>query len=86
MSGSAFSPACARRFPVRHLRADLANPRTVFLFFTFVAATDVLGIAIGVRGFASIALGMWVCALTIWVMLIYLGFGVLMFFNTPRRR
>ncbi len=65
------------------LRADLANPRTVFLFFTFVAATDVLGIAIGVRGFAGIALGMWVCALTIWVMLIYLGFGVLMFFNTP---
>jgi tellurite resistance protein TehA-like permease len=65
------------------LKADLASSRTVFLFFTFVAATDVLGIGIGVRGFPTIALAMWLCALTTWVLLIYLGFGVLMFFNTP---
>jgi tellurite resistance protein TehA-like permease len=65
------------------LKNDLASPHTVFLFFTFVAATDVLGIAIGVRGFPTVALAMWLCALTIWVILIYLGFGVLMFFNTP---
>jgi tellurite resistance protein TehA-like permease len=65
------------------LRADLANPRAVFLFFTLVAATDVLGIAIGVRGFPMTALGMWVCALAIWALLIYLGFGVLMFINAP---
>jgi tellurite resistance protein TehA-like permease len=67
------------------LRADLANARTVFLFFTFVAATDVLGIAIGVRGFPTIALAMWGCALAVWVLLIYLGFGVLMILNTPGR-
>lgn len=63
------------------LRADLVSSRTVFLFFTFVAATDVLGIAIGVRGFPSLALAMWLWAMAIWVILIYLGFGVLIFFN-----
>jgi tellurite resistance protein TehA-like permease len=65
------------------LRADLVSSRTVFLFFTFVAATDVLGIAIGVRGFPTLALAMWLFGLTIWVLLIYLGFGVLIFFNAP---
>jgi tellurite resistance protein TehA-like permease len=65
------------------LRADLISPRTVFLFFTFVAATDVLGIAIGVRGFPMTAIAMWVCALAIWALLIYFGFGVLMLFNAP---
>jgi tellurite resistance protein TehA-like permease len=65
------------------LRADLVSPRSVFLFFTFVAATDVLGIAIGVRGFPILALAMWLCALAIWLILVYLSFGVLMFFNTP---
>jgi tellurite resistance protein TehA-like permease len=65
------------------LRTDLVSPRTVFLFFTFVAATDVLGIAIGVRGFPTVALAMWLCAFAIWTILIYLGFTVLMFFNTP---
>jgi hypothetical protein len=65
------------------LRADLVSPRSVFLFFTFVAATDVLGIAIGVRGFPTLALAMWLCALAVWLILVYLSFGVLMFFNTP---
>jgi tellurite resistance protein TehA-like permease len=65
------------------LKADLLSPRTVFLFFTFVAATDVLGIAIGVRGFPTIALTMWLCALVIWVILVYLAFGALTFFNGP---
>ncbi len=63
------------------LKADLLSPRTVFLFFTFVAATDVLGIAIGVRGFPTIALTMWLGAAAIWVILVYLAFGVLTFFN-----
>lgn len=57
------------------LRDDLLNPSRVFLFFTTVAATDVLGMSIGLRGFAAIAFVLWLLALA----LIYLGFGVLMF-------
>jgi tellurite resistance protein TehA-like permease len=65
------------------LRADLVNSRLVFSFFTFVAATDVLGMSIGMRGFSMLALSMWLWALATWAILIYLGFVVLAFFNTP---
>lgn len=61
--------------------ADLLNPRRVFLFFTAVAATDVLGMSLGIRGFATVALGMWLFAFALWVVLIYLGFSVLLFRN-----
>ncbi len=64
------------------LLADLVNPRRVFLFFTAVAATDVLGMSIGLRGFPTIALVMALFALALWLVLIYLGFGVLMLRNT----
>lgn len=69
---------------VRHpeaIRADLFSPRRVFLFFTAVAATDVLGMSLGIRGFATVAVCMWLFALALWAVLIYLGFGVLMFRN-----
>jgi tellurite resistance protein TehA-like permease len=36
------------------LWSDLANPRLVFSFFTFVAASDVLGVQIALRGFVTI--------------------------------
>jgi tellurite resistance protein TehA-like permease len=64
------------------LWADLVSPRRVFLFFTAVAATDVLGMSIAMRGFTTIALAMWLFALALWFVLIYLGFGVLMLRNT----
>jgi tellurite resistance protein TehA-like permease len=67
------------------IRSDLVNPKRVFLFFTAVAATSVLGTAIGLRGFATVALGMWLLALVLWFVLIYLGFGVLAFLNTADR-
>ena len=70
----------AARFP-RAIGADLINPRRVFLFFTAVAATDVLGMSIGLRGFTTIALVMWLFAFALWFTLIYLGFGVLMLRN-----
>src|SRR5262245_24356361 len=63
------------------LRADLANPRLVFSFFTWVAATDVLAMGIDLRGFATVALAMWLAALALWLILIYVGFAVLMFLN-----
>jgi tellurite resistance protein TehA-like permease len=64
------------------LWADLMNPRRVFLFFTAVASTDVLGMSLGIRGFATVALSMWVFAFAMWAALIYLGLAVLMFRNS----
>jgi tellurite resistance protein TehA-like permease len=70
----------AARFPAA-LGADLASPRLVFSFFTIVAATDVLALGIDVRGFATVALWMWLIAFALWLVLIYLGFAVLTFLN-----
>lgn len=70
---------------VRHtaaLWADLINPRLVFSFFTIVAATDVFGLGIDLRGANDLARGMWVFALLLWFVLIYFSFSVLIFFNT----
>jgi len=68
----------------RALWADLINPRLVFSFFTIVAATDVFGVGINLRGFATVALLMWLFALILWFMLIYFSFAVLIFLNTAR--
>jgi tellurite resistance protein TehA-like permease len=68
----------------RALWADLANPRLVFSFFTIVAGTDVFGIGISLRGFATIAQLMWLFALAVWFVLIYFSFAVLIFLNTAR--
>jgi tellurite resistance protein TehA-like permease len=62
-------------------RRDLFNPRVVFSFFTFVAATDVLGLALDLRGFSTLALLLWCLAIAVWIVLIYLGFGVLLLLN-----
>jgi tellurite resistance protein TehA-like permease len=69
----------------RALLADLVNPRLVFSFFTIVAATDVLGLGIGLRGYVATAIALWLLAFVLWVVLIYLSFGVLAFLNTTRR-
>jgi tellurite resistance protein TehA-like permease len=66
----------------RRVWADLTNPRLVFAFFTMVAATDVLGVGLILRGFNDAALAMWGLALGLWLLLIYLPFGVLTFLNT----
>jgi len=71
----------AARVP-RALWADLINPRQVFAFFTLVAATDVLGVGILLRGVNGVATAMWLAALVLWLVLIYLSFGVLIFRNT----
>jgi tellurite resistance protein TehA-like permease len=64
------------------LWADLINPRLVFSFFTVVAATDVFGIGVNLRGFGTVALLLWLFALVVWFILIYFSFGVLTFLNT----
>src|SRR5262249_49498218 len=70
---------------VRHrgaLWTDLTDPRLVFSFFTIVAATDVFGVALTLRGFATTAFCLWCSALLVWFLLIYFSFGVLTFLNT----
>ncbi|MBS0384471.1 MAG: tellurite resistance/C4-dicarboxylate transporter family protein [Proteobacteria bacterium] len=64
------------------LWADLTSPKLVFAFFTMVAATDVLGVGMNLRGWGGAATAMWVFALILWIGLIYLSFGVLTFLNT----
>jgi tellurite resistance protein TehA-like permease len=67
------------------LWADLVNPRLVFSFFTFVAAADVFGIGLDLRGLHGAALVLWLAALALWFLLIYLSFGVLTFLNTAHQ-
>lgn len=62
--------------------ADITSPKLVFAFFTTVAATDVLGVGMNLRGWSEAATAMWAFALILWVGLIYFSFGVLTFLNT----
>lgn len=71
-------------FP-RALWRDLTDPKLVFTFFTLVAATDVLGVGIGLRGHTDLALAMWLAAVMLWPVLTYLGFTVLILRNTAER-
>jgi tellurite resistance protein TehA-like permease len=64
------------------VRADLTSPSRVFLFFTIVAATDVLGMSLALRGFGSAALVLWFLACALWLGLTYLGFAVYLFRHT----
>jgi tellurite resistance protein TehA-like permease len=61
---------------------DLANPRLVFSFFTFVAASDVLGVQIALRGFVTIPALLWLSALAAFAILTYFSSGLLIFCNT----
>jgi tellurite resistance protein TehA-like permease len=74
----------AMRFS-RALWADLINPRLVFSFFTIVAASDVFGIGLQLRGLGSVSVVLWLFALALWFCLIYLSFGVLTFLNTAHQ-
>ena len=71
----------ATRFP-RDLWADLTNPRLVFSFFTIVAACDVLGVQLMLRGVLEPAVVLWLLAFATWGLLSYLSFSVLTFVNT----
>lgn len=66
------------------MAADLSSLRRLFLFFTTVAATDVLAVSVAQRGFATAALAMWFFALALWLVLSYLAFGIPMFSKRAR--
>jgi tellurite resistance protein TehA-like permease len=59
--------------------SDLVDARLVFSFFTFVAASDVVGLQMHLRGHDHVALGMWLVGLTVWTALGYFSFAVLTF-------
>lgn len=63
----------------RDLWRDLVDPRLVFSFFTFVAASDVLGLQLHVRGHDWAATALFLVALAVWVPLGYFSFAVLTF-------
>jgi tellurite resistance protein TehA-like permease len=71
----------ACRYP-RDLWADLLDPRLVFSFFTLVAAAGVLGVQLLLRGQVTVAIVFWLCACLVWLLLIYLSFGVLTILST----
>jgi tellurite resistance protein TehA-like permease len=58
---------------------DLTDGRLVFSFFTFVAAANVVGLQLHLRGHDHTALVLWVAALAVWLALGYLSFAVLTF-------
>jgi tellurite resistance protein TehA-like permease len=64
------------------LRRDLVDPRIVFSFFTIVAASDVFGVQLDLRGYDGAALALWLFALAAWLALTYFSFAVLIVLNT----
>jgi tellurite resistance protein TehA-like permease len=66
----------------RELWTDLTDPRLVFSFFTIVAACDVFGLQLLLRGLVEPAVVFWLAALAAWVVLSYLSFSVLTFVNS----
>lgn len=63
---------------------NLMNPKTTFIFFTFVAATDICGILLFQHGFELIALIAWFIAFIYWSILMYFGFASLCFAHEDR--
>ncbi|MBV8840794.1 MAG: tellurite resistance/C4-dicarboxylate transporter family protein [Alphaproteobacteria bacterium] len=63
---------------------DLTDPRIVFSFFTIIAASDVFGVQLDLRGHGDAALALWLFALIAWLALTYLSFGVLTIVNTAQ--
>jgi tellurite resistance protein TehA-like permease len=55
----------------REFLADLANPRKTFAFFTFVAASDVLGSRLAADGHTGATIGLLIVAIVAWLLLNY---------------
>lgn len=64
------------RFP-KVVWAELMNPRTTFIFFSFVAATDISGILFYLHGLNYLALSCWIWAFLAWLALLHCSFSVL---------
>ncbi|VAW37109.1 C4-dicarboxylate transporter/malic acid transport protein [hydrothermal vent metagenome] len=58
---------------------NLLNPQTTFMFFTFVAATNISGMLLYQHGFIVLAIICWVLSFIYWAALMYFGFASLCF-------
>lgn len=64
---------------------NLVNPKTTFIFYTFVAATDICGLLLYQRGFIYLSLACWALAFVYWSALMYTGFASLCFAHKDRK-
>jgi tellurite resistance protein TehA-like permease len=71
------------KFPKAVLE-NLVNPKTTFIFFTFVAATNICGMLLYQHGMVQLALICWVVAFIYWSTLMYFGFASLCFSHKDR--
>jgi len=70
-------------FP-RSVFDDLMDPRKTFSFFSFVAATDVVGLLLHNHGQDALAFACWAAALLAWSALLYCSFSVLTLLHGAR--
>ncbi len=63
-------------FP-RVVWSELINPRTTFIFFSFVAATNISGILFFLHDLKELALACWIIAFLAWMSLLHGSFSVL---------
>lgn len=71
------------KFPKTVLE-NLVNPRTTFIFFTFVAATNISGLLLFHHGFVTLSIISWFLAFIYWSALMYFGFASLCFAHKDR--
>ncbi len=71
-------------FPAAVLE-NLLNPRTTFIFFSFVAATDIAGLLLFDFGWHTTSMVCWVLAFLAWTGLLYCSFGVLTLRHPERK-
>lgn len=64
---------------------NLINPKTTFIFYTFVAATNICGLLMYQHGFPTIAVICWFMAFIYWSVLMYFGFASLCFAHKDRK-
>lgn len=71
------------KFPKTVLE-NLINPKTTFIFFTFVAATNICGVLLYQHGMNGLAVVCWFLAFIYWSVLMYFGFASLCFSHKDR--
>ena len=70
-------------FP-KEVLENLLNPKTTFIFFSFVAATNLCGVLLINSGYQTLALACWVLAFLFWSVLMYFSFAALSFSHPDR--
>ena len=65
--------------------SELTNPSTTFIFFTFVAGTDIVGMILHGYHLGQLALATWLFALVAWGGLLHVSFSVLTLSHEERK-